>query len=250
MELKEIWRVIKKRLVMIALITVVAGGTSGLLSRYVLTKEYTGTATLMVISRSSSDLLASMITGQQLVGTYTSLVTSRLVVGGVDARLGLHMPVLELAHMISAAPVAGTDLMTIQVTAPSPTWAAIVANAAAQETVAVLTRMQGQKNMDIINSAIPNPVPVSPHTRTNIAVAVVLGLMVGGALAFLLEYLDDSIRSEEDVKRLLNLPVLTVIPVIRVSGTMGAAVRPDDSGPSREAARRARATPSRMEGRG
>jgi succinoglycan biosynthesis transport protein ExoP len=40
----------------------------------------------------------------------------------------------------------------------------------------------------------------------------VLGLFIGLLLAFLLEYLDDTIKTEEDVKRVSNIRVLGVIP--------------------------------------
>ena len=42
--------------------------------------------------------------------------------------------------------------------------------------------------------------------------SVIVGLMLGGGLAFLLEYLDRTIRTEEDIQRYLDLPVLSVIP--------------------------------------
>src|SRR5699024_11495820 len=53
----------------------------------------------------------------------------------------------------------------------------------------------------------PDPTPVSPRPVLNIAIAIVLGGMVGVGLAFLLEYLDNSIRTEEDVEKHLGLAV-------------------------------------------
>lgn len=44
------------------------------------------------------------------------------------------------------------------------------------------------------------------------SIALVLGIFVGVLVAFILEYLDDTIKSEEDIKRLYNLKVLGVIP--------------------------------------
>lgn len=220
MELQELWRVIRKRLKMIILITVVAVATSGVLSKLVLPKQYAGTATLIVIPHNSTQsLLTSMVMGQQLVDTYAQLVTSRAVVAGAIQTLGLNMTVTHLTKMITATPLTNTDLLTVTVKASSPSFAAQVANEVALKTVSEVTLVQGQKNLEVVNSAINNPIPVGPKTKVNVAIAFVLGLMVSAGLAFLLEYLDDSVRSEEDVKRVFDLALLTVIPTIAEDST-------------------------------
>jgi capsular polysaccharide biosynthesis protein len=57
--------------------------------------------------------------------------------------------------------------------------------------------------------------PTSPSNKKDtltISIAAVLGLFLGLLLAFLLEYLDDTIKTEEDIKRVTNQRVLGVIP--------------------------------------
>jgi capsular exopolysaccharide synthesis family protein len=56
--------------------------------------------------------------------------------------------------------------------------------------------------------------PVRPRRTTNMAVSLVLGLLLGGCLAFLLETLDDRITTDEEVDRLIALPVLGHIPTM------------------------------------
>lgn len=251
MELQELWRVIRKRLKMIIIITVVAVATSGILSKFVLPKQYAGTTTLIVIPHNSTQsLLTSMVTGQQLVDTYAQLVTSRPVVGGVIQSLGLNVSVTHLTKMITATPLTNTDLLTVTVKAPSSSFAAQVANEVAVKTVSEVTLVQGQKNLKVVNSAINNPIPVGPKTKVNVAIALVLGLMVSAGLAFLLEYLDDSVRSEDDVKRLFDLALLTVIPTIHdESATQTSKDRPKRALRSKARGQRAVRTTSRFEGR-
>ena len=45
----------------------------------------------------------------------------------------------------------------------------------------------------------------------NIAIALVVGLMAGVGIAFLLEYLDNTVKTEHDIERILELPVLGAI---------------------------------------
>ncbi len=60
--------------------------------------------------------------------------------------------------------------------------------------------------------------PVSPKTKMNIAVAIFLGLFLGAMLAFLFEYLDNTIVTKEDIEQYLELSVLAMIPEINTEG--------------------------------
>lgn len=58
-------------------------------------------------------------------------------------------------------------------------------------------------------------VPVGPQRTRNIVVAFLLSLATGIGLAFLLDYLDDTLKSVEDVDRYIHLPALALIPSTR-----------------------------------
>lgn len=68
-------------------------------------------------------------------------------------------------------------------------------------------------NVNILSTAEvkENPSPVKPQPVLNMAIAFVVGLMTGVGLAFLLEYLDNTIKTEQDIERVLQLPVLGAI---------------------------------------
>jgi succinoglycan biosynthesis transport protein ExoP len=66
--------------------------------------------------------------------------------------------------------------------------------------------------VEIIENAIPGVKPVRPNKTLNIVLGVVIGLVVGVGLAFFIEYLDTSVKTIDDVERLLQSPVLGVIP--------------------------------------
>ncbi len=66
----------------------------------------------------------------------------------------------------------------------------------------------------VVDPAIVSDVPIKPRKRLIIAVAFVLSLMLGIAIAFLLEFMDTSVRSTEDAERKLGLPLLAALPII------------------------------------
>ena len=67
-------------------------------------------------------------------------------------------------------------------------------------------------NIRVVENAAISPIPVSPNKKRNLLLGMVLGLMGGVGLAFFFEYLDQTLRTEEDIQNYLNLPVLSVIP--------------------------------------
>jgi len=67
-------------------------------------------------------------------------------------------------------------------------------------------------NLRIAEKADVPGKPIRPRKTRNLMLGFVLGLMAGIGFAFLLAYLDRTIRTEEDVRRHLGLPVLSVIP--------------------------------------
>jgi polysaccharide biosynthesis transport protein len=67
-------------------------------------------------------------------------------------------------------------------------------------------------NVSIIDRAVPPDSPSSPRVTRTIALSGAMGLLGGIALAFLLDYLDNTLKEPEDVGRYLRLPTLTMVP--------------------------------------
>jgi uncharacterized protein involved in exopolysaccharide biosynthesis len=71
----------------------------------------------------------------------------------------------------------------------------------------------------IVEPALVPTNPVRPRPLLNLAVAAAVGLVIGFALAFFLEYMDDTVRTPEQVERTLGVPVFALIPVIPPTGS-------------------------------
>jgi succinoglycan biosynthesis transport protein ExoP len=67
-------------------------------------------------------------------------------------------------------------------------------------------------NIKIAANSVANTTPVGPQRGRNILVAFLVALAAGIGLAFLLDYLDDSVKSSDDIGRFLGLPTLALIP--------------------------------------
>jgi uncharacterized protein involved in exopolysaccharide biosynthesis len=68
-------------------------------------------------------------------------------------------------------------------------------------------------NVRIVEEAQVPRSPVRPRIWLNISLALVVGLMFGGGLAFFVEYFDNTIKTPEEAERYLGLPTLGMIPL-------------------------------------
>ena len=97
--------------------------------------------------------------------------------------------------------------------------AAKIANTTAEIFKEEIVDIMNVDNVSILAKATvsDNASPIKPQPLLNIAIAMVIGLMIGVGISFLMEYLDNTIKTEQDIERILDLPVIGVIGVIEAS---------------------------------
>lgn len=77
-----------------------------------------------------------------------------------------------------------------------------------------LSQLMKNNNIQFIDRAVATESPVRPKLAVNLAMALVLGLFGGVAIAFGLEYVDVTVKSREDIERVIGVPLLGVVPAI------------------------------------
>ncbi|MBS1791858.1 MAG: polysaccharide biosynthesis tyrosine autokinase [Acidobacteria bacterium] len=77
-----------------------------------------------------------------------------------------------------------------------------------------LQLVEQHRNLKVVETAdLPNS-PVGPQRLRTILIGFLVSLIAGVGLAFFLEYLDNTVKSVEDIERIAQLPTLAVIPSI------------------------------------
>lgn len=81
------------------------------------------------------------------------------------------------------------------------------------ETNITRSMKSGETSLAVISQAITPGAPFQPNKVKNMAMAFVVGLVVSIGLAFVLNYLDSTVKTPKDVEEIFGLPVLGQIPV-------------------------------------
>lgn len=81
----------------------------------------------------------------------------------------------------------------------------------------------GASNINIVDRAMVPSSPFTPNLVRNLAIGLFLGLVLGVLVALVREFLDDTVKTPEDIEQRLRLPVLGVIPKVGRKQTTAAA---------------------------
>ena len=215
-DLREYFSIIKKRFWIITLITVVAMVVSGVISFFMLSPVYESKSTLIVNTEKNEE--TQMITGdqfsvsQKLAVTYGEIIKSRAVLESVISNLKLDSEYEDLVEKITVSPVQDTQIISISVQDTNPKKARDIANEIPKVFEKEVKRITKANDIQVIDKAILPENPIKPNKMMNVAIAAVLGMMIGLFIVFLLEYLDNKIKTPQDVEKHLDLPILGVIP--------------------------------------
>jgi len=228
--LQDLFKTLKKRMTIIILLTIIAVTVSGLISFLLLTPIYQS-STQILINQEKTDVTAfnsqDIQTNLQLINTYNVIIKSPAILSKVIEQLDLDTTPTALNSQITVNNEQDSQVVNISVQDPNPSVAVDIANTTANVFQSEIVKLMKVDNVSILTPAIlaDNPAPVKPDPILNMAIAAVIGLMLGVGIAFLLEYLDTTVKSEQDVEELLNLPILGLISPISDKDLMDSKVQ-------------------------
>ncbi|MGG4491336.1 YveK family protein [Metabacillus idriensis] len=214
--LKELFQTLKKRLSLIIIITAIAAATSGIISYFILTPIYQS-STQILVNQAKSDQQAfnpgEVQTNLQLINTYNVIIKSPAILDKVIKQLDLNMSSGQLNSNVTVGSEQDSQVVNISVQDEDPKQAAEIANTIATVFQKDIASIMNVDNVSVLSKAElgTDPSPIKPKPIMNIAIALVVGLMAGVGLAFLFEYMDNTIKTEQDIEKYLGLPVLGAI---------------------------------------
>lgn len=220
-DIKELFYVFMKNIGVIVIVAVLFAALGLLYTSFMVTPMYKS-STSLVLSKSTNSgnntdnntsiTQSDLLLNQKLVSTYSEIIKSRTIVNEVINKLNLKIDVDNLTKRISVSSKKDTELLEITVSYTDAKLAADIANSLAEVFKTKVKEVYNIDNVSVIDVAEVNDEPYNiSMAKTSIMFSVV-GIIIVCAVLFLRMYFNNTINSAEDVERLLDIPVLAIVP--------------------------------------
>lgn len=217
LSLKDIFQVIRKNLVGIAICMECVIIIVSLFTFLFMEDQFTSSVVFSVVTKSEENPDASITSSAlsanlQLVNDYKIIVNSRTVKEAAAARLGLES--LEDYSISVNSEGTSSRGINITVTGPSAYMAANIANNLYLEFKEQVYRLLKVENVAVIDSAIVPDSPSAPGREKIIILGAAVGVVLAIAFVIVRDILDTTVKTAEDVEKQLGLAVLAQIPKV------------------------------------
>lgn len=228
----------------VLLIGLAAGGSAAWGVSKLVNPTYRATATIVVNQSAAPGTVtySDALLSQQLVKTYARMATQRVVLEQVAENLQLPTPPEVLEDLVQGVAIAQTQLLEIRADTSEPALSRDLANNVAQAFIEqqqpFLPAGRGPQALRVSQPATLPTIPIAPRPILNTLLGAMAGLLAAAAIAAVMEYRDDTVKSSDDVE-VLGLAPLGVVGVLS-SGSNGATAAGNLPPPAAEAYRKIR----------
>ncbi|MEK3980696.1 Wzz/FepE/Etk N-terminal domain-containing protein [Psychrobacillus sp. FSL K6-2836] len=217
--LQELFKIIKKRFVLIITILVLSMTVAGAVSYYYLTPIFQASTQVLINQKefdqnqfNSQDIETNL----QLINTYNVIIKSPVILSKVIDNLNLKTTADLLHKQITVTSEQNSQVVNVSVEDPDLQKAIDIANMTVKVFQEEINLLMNVDNVNILSLAVitKDTKPIKPNLILNIGIAAIIGLIIGIGITFLLEYLDTSVKTEQDIGELLGLPILGLVSPI------------------------------------
>lgn len=150
-----------------------------------------------------------------LIGTYSKIIKSEAVLKQVKENLDLNMSEEELYQCIKVNDTTNTQILEILVQSDDSYKSKIVANEIAEVFSEKINQIYKINNVTIIDEASEELAPCNVNHLKDIAIFSVFGISFAFCIVLIVYLTDTSVKEEQDVEELANLPVIISLPTSR-----------------------------------
>lgn len=196
--LKNVFTVIRRRLWILVAMTMIITLAGAVYSIFLKTPLYASSARIIIPANSD------------MMNTLTVMINEPAVMEKVAAELNINRSASALSGQISAETVQGSQIVKINVVDTDPVLAAEIANVTAEVYKQEAANILKFNDISILSEAIAmkNAAPININHSKTIMTVFVIGLVLSIGFIFLLDSLDDTIKSERSIEKLLDIPTL------------------------------------------
>ncbi|HBC4361906.1 TPA: capsule biosynthesis protein CapA [Staphylococcus aureus] len=216
LDLSKFMKAIKKNWKLLLILPIIFMLIALLMTMFLMKPKYESNTQVLVNQKEKkSELMAQEVQSNiQLVNTYSEIVKSPRILDEV-AKKNKKYSASEIKSMLTATTQAESQILNVNIESGSKKDAEKVANDIAKVFSDEMPDIMNVDNVTILSKANGTASKVSPSLIINLAIGLILGLILALIIIILKEIFDKRIRTEEDIERELNIPVLGSIQKIK-----------------------------------
>ena len=218
-DLRFIFDIIKKNIIPLVLVTVIAGAASFFGSMVFIQKQYEADAMLIVNNKRSDTTAvgsAEIIAAQNLAEVYSIIIKSDTVLQQVIDDLKLSMTYEQLKKSITVSAIDKTQVISIKMRSTDPEFAKEIIADVVKVAPPVIKEKVDAGSVNVISEArvSNNGNAVSPSLSKNAMFGALIGLVITLAIVFIKAFVRNTLKTENDITNTLGIPLLGIIPEI------------------------------------
>lgn len=209
---------LKKRWLMIVSITLILTIAVALLSFFVIKPKYQASIKVFIGKEEGENVgynQNDVIMYQKLMKTYSEAIRTRDLIEESITGLNIDLDVEKILSNLTIVTLPDTQILQMKYVDTNPKIAKIVVENITDKFIEKSRYMVSNGNIQIIEKAKLPEQPISPNKFMNIVIAFLLGIMISVGLVLLLEFLDNTFKSKEELEEELEIPVIGAIPEIK-----------------------------------
>lgn len=218
----QILVILRKHIKVILGTTLVAMLAAFAVTFFIMTPKYNATTEILVNRKLSANLQGAQFqqvqADVQMISTYKDIITSPTVLKDVNREVktypGYPGSMAKLKKTLVISNSQNSQVFSVTAKSSDPKTAAQVANLTAKVFKQKIGKIMSVNNVSIVSEAIPNDKPISPRKTLNTLIGIVMGLLLGMMIAFVLEFTDRTVTSENFLTDELGLTSLGVVSEI------------------------------------
>ena len=216
MTLLELFRLLKKHLRIVVLLPVACALVVGLYSVFFVRNQYTATSSMYVLAQASGDnsssLYSDLNASQMLTNDVAKLLKSDRIVNQVGSEVGIE----ELkGYSVSVTSETTSRVITLSVTGPDAQTAADIVNKMIEDVSGVARSVMNVESVNPVDMAQAPEKPSGPNRLLYVIVAFLVGLFAAIAIVVVSDMLNTKVRGPEDLKELVDVPIIGRIPNVQ-----------------------------------
>ena len=213
-DLLELAGVLWRKLWAIVACLVIGAVLAGGYTKLMVTPQYTATSMIYILGQTTSiSSVADLQLSSELTADFTIMAKSRPVIQSVIKELDLNMSYEQLVGAVNLENPTDSHILKIHVTNSDPELAKTISNAMAEAVAENISSVMATDKPSIAEKAITPKAPSSPNLTKNIAMGGIVGVAIAVAIIVLGYLMDDTIKTEEDVRKYLQMNTLAEIPM-------------------------------------